>query len=91
MTVARLVVRGRVQGVWYRGSMQQEARRLGATGWVRNREDGTVEAEVRGERAVVDALIAWAHKGPDGARVDRVDVTWPGVGDGAQDDFVIRG
>ena len=91
MTVARLVIRGRVQGVWYRGSMQQEARRLGLTGWVRNRDDGTVEAEARGDRSIVDALIAWAHKGPSGARVDRVDVTWPGVSDGAQDDFVIRG
>lgn len=91
MTVARLVVRGRVQGVWYRGSMQQEARRRGVSGWVRNRDDGRVEAELRGEQAAVDALIAWAHAGPQGARVDGVDVTWPGVSDGAHDDFVVRG
>ncbi len=91
MTVARLVVRGRVQGVWYRGAMQQEARRLGVSGWVRNREDGRVEAELRGEQAAVDALVAWAHQGPRGARVDGVDVTWPGVSDGAHDDFVVRG
>ena len=91
MTVARLVVRGRVQGVWYRGSMQQEARRLDVAGWVRNRDDGRVEAELRGEQAAVDALIAWAHRGPRGARVDGVDVTWPGVSDGSHDDFVVRG
>jgi acylphosphatase len=91
MVVARLLVRGRVQGVWYRGSMQQEARRLGVTGWVRNLDDGRVEAEARGERPAVEALIAWAHQGPRGARVDAVDVTWPGVSDGAQADFVVRG
>jgi acylphosphatase len=72
--VARLVVRGRVQGVWYRGSMQREGRRLGVLGWVRNRDDGAVEAEIAGPRHNVDVGIAWAHRGPSGARVDWVDV-----------------
>ena len=77
MTVrARLVIRGRVQGVWYRGGMQEEARRLGLTGWVRNRRDGSVEAEVEGERAPVDALVAWAREGPPGARVSDVTIEW---------------
>jgi acylphosphatase len=73
---AHLVVQGRVQGVWFRGSMQDEAERLGVAGWVRNRPDGTVEAEVEGERAAVDALIAWAREGPPGARVSGVSIDW---------------
>ena len=73
---ARLVIRGRVQGVWYRGSMHEEARRLGASGWVRNDPDGSVSAEVEGSRDVVDAVIAWAHHGPTGARVTEVTVEW---------------
>ena len=73
---AHLLVRGRVQGVWYRGSMQREADRLGVAGWVRNLFDGNVEAEIEGERDALDALIAWAQRGPRGARVDTVNVRW---------------
>ena len=73
---AHVVVRGRVQGVWFRGSMQDEAERLGVAGWVRNRPDGTVEAEIEGERDAVDALIVWAGHGPRGARVSDVAVEW---------------
>jgi acylphosphatase len=78
MAVVRthLVIRGRVQGVWYRGAMQAEARRLGLAGWCRNNADGTVEAEAEGEQAIVDELIVWAHRGPSGARVSGVDVGW---------------
>ena len=86
---AHLVVRGRVQGVWYRGSMQEEAERAGLAGWVRNRPDGTVEAEVEGERTEVDALIAWARRGPPGARVSDVSVDWVAP-IGARDGFAIR-
>src|SRR5262249_59763541 len=78
MAVAHLVIRGRVQGVWYRGSMQREARRLGILGWVRNRHDGSVEAEIAGQRDVLDVLIAWAHRGPGGARGRDVAGTWRG-------------
>jgi acylphosphatase len=69
-----LVVRGRVQGVWFRGAMQEEAQRHQLSGWVRNRSDGSVEAEAEGERAAVDALIVWAHEGPPAARVTEVTV-----------------
>ncbi len=73
---AHVVIRGRVQGVWYRGSMENEAERLGVSGWVRNRPDGAVEAEVEGEREAVEALIAWARHGPPAARVTDVEVQW---------------
>ena len=68
----RLVISGRVQGVWYRESMRQEALRLGVDGWVRNRADGTVEAVICGPPAQVDALLAWARTGPPLARVSDV-------------------
>ena len=87
---AHLVIRGRVQGVWYRGSMQDEAERLGVAGWVRNRPDGAVEAEVEGERAPVDALIAWAQAGPRGARVTDVAVEWTAPR-GERGGFAVRG
>jgi len=89
--VAHLLVRGRVQGVWYRGSMQREARRLGVVGWVRNCDDGSVEAEIRGTQDAVDALTAWAHHGPTGARVTGVAVSCCGTGAAGWTDFVVRG
>ena len=73
---AHVVVSGRVQGVWYRGSMQEEAVRLGLAGWVRNRHDGTVEAEAEGPHDAVEALVAWARLGPPAARVLDVRVAW---------------
>lgn len=69
----RLTVRGRVQGVGYRYSMVEAAGRLGVTGWVRNRLDGGVEAIVQGPPHAVEAMVAWARRGPRGARVDDVE------------------
>jgi acylphosphatase len=66
------VVTGRVQGVSYRASTVDEARRLGLVGWVRNNPDGAVELEAEGEPAQIDALLAWCKHGPPSARVDGV-------------------
>ena len=77
--VLHLKISGLVQGVSYRWNMVQAARRRGVTGWVRNRPDGSVEAMVSGPQAALDELVAWARRGPPGARVDQVDVE-PGEG-----------
>jgi acylphosphatase len=79
VTTARIarqaVVSGRVQGVYYRASTQQQARRLAVAGWVRNRPDGSVEAWLEGAPDAVEALLAWMRRGPAGARVTDITVT----------------
>jgi acylphosphatase len=67
-----LNIHGRVQGVGFRDAMRWEADRLGVTGWVRNRRDGTVEAVVAGSAAAVTEIVQWAHRGPPVAQVTRV-------------------
>jgi acylphosphatase len=73
---AHIFVSGRVQGVFFRSETQDEALRHGLTGWVRNLPDDRVEAVVEGDRDKVEALIEFCRRGPPGARVTRVDVTW---------------
>ena len=70
-----MVVRGRVQGVGFRMFVASRARARGVAGWVRNCPDGTVEAELEGERGAVDALVAVCEGGPRGAAVAGVDVS----------------
>jgi acylphosphatase len=69
-----LIIHGRVQGVCFRDSMREEAQRLQVNGWVRNRPDRTVEALVQGAAADVDAIVRWAHQGPNMAQVSQVIV-----------------
>ena len=71
----RVVVCGRVQGVFFRDSCRERARAEGVAGWIRNRGDGAVEAEFEGGRDAVDRMVAWCREGPSRARVDTVDVT----------------
>jgi acylphosphatase len=75
LTSKHLRVAGRVQGVGYRANFAREAQRLGLSGWVRNRLDGTVEALVQGGVQEVNEIIAWARRGPRMARVDSVQLS----------------
>jgi acylphosphatase len=84
----RVWVSGKVQGVFFRESMRVEAERLGVRGWVRNLDDGRVEALLEGDEAAMRRLVAWCRKGPPAARVDGVETVReaaePGVGSGFQ-------
>ena len=70
----RVVVWGRVQGVWFRESARRRAEELGVSGWVRNRRDGAVEAELEGPAEAVAVLVSWLGHGPPQARVDAIEV-----------------
>ena len=71
----RIIIRGRVQGVWYRRSAAEKARELGVSGYVRNQPDGSVLAEVEGTEAALHSFIAWCRVGPPGAQVDSLEHT----------------
>jgi acylphosphatase len=72
LKTAHTIIRGRVQGVWYRSWTVQEATRRGLAGWVRNRMDGTVEALFHGHAAVVDDMLAACRRGPPAAWVESI-------------------
>jgi len=74
MRRAHAIVRGRVQGVSYRAATAAQAKRLGVVGWVKNRDDGSVELEVEGAPEQVAALLAWCEQGPPHARVAGVAI-----------------
>ncbi len=71
----RVVVHGRVQGVFFRDSTRREAEGLGVAGWVRNVDDDTVAQHLEGEPGAVDAVLAFVARGPEHARVERVEVS----------------
>ena len=77
----RLIIEGRVQGVWFRDSTRREAVSLGICGWVKNRRDGAVEVLAEGPEDKVENLASWCHHGPPAAMVSRVKETreeWQG-------------
>jgi acylphosphatase len=73
-TARRVVVHGDVQGVFFREETRRRASRAGVAGWVRNTDEGTVEAWFEGDPDDVEALVHYVHTGPPGAHVERVDV-----------------
>ncbi len=70
----RVVIEGRVQGVWFRASTRDAALRIGVDGWVRNRPDGSVEAAFEGSPEAVDTAVTWCRTGPERALVERIEV-----------------
>jgi acylphosphatase len=82
-----LLITGIVQGVGFRYSMQREARHLGISGWVRNRRDGSVEANLCGKAEAIAELIAWSRNGPAGALVNQVMIE---IGEAADGSFEQR-
>lgn len=73
---AHLWISGRVQGVNFRASTRDQARGAGVSGWVRNLDDGRVEAVFEGPRSAVQRVVSWCYSGPGYARVERVEVEW---------------
>ncbi len=71
----RVIVHGRVQAVGFRYGARLEAQRLGVAGWIRNRSDGAVEAEIEGDATSVDAMLGWLDDGPPGAEVTSISTT----------------
>jgi acylphosphatase len=71
-----LLIEGRVQGVYFRASTVAQAQKSKVTGWVRNRPDGSVEVLAEGARESIERLIEWCRRGPQGARVSRVEMDW---------------
>ena len=74
-----VVVRGRVQGVWYRGWTNEQAMTLALDGWVRNRRDGTVEAVLVGSHDSVESMLTKMRKGPPAAIVEDIEIVAEGV------------
>jgi len=86
---AQVIIRGWVQGVYFRAFTRDQARSIGLTGWVRNRRDGAVEACFEGEKDQVEQMIAWCHRGSPPSRVEDVEVSF-GPYSGEYDSFQIR-
>ncbi len=75
---AHLVIRGMVQGVFYRAFTRNVAVKLGLSGWVKNLHDGRVEAVFEGDRTLIEQAVQHCRVGPPGAYVNDIEVTWEG-------------
>lgn len=73
---AHVYISGRVQGVFFRDSTRLQAQAAGVTGWVRNLDDGRVEAVFEGSRDAVQRVVQWCHSGPRHAHVDHIQIDW---------------
>ena len=71
----RLLIHGRVQGVFFRDTLRRLAEQEDVAGWASNTWEGAVEAVLEGEEGAVDRLVAFAHEGPESAQVERVEVS----------------
>jgi acylphosphatase len=80
----KVVVRGEVQGVFFRDSTRKEAQSRGVSGWVRNRDDGAVEAVFEGPAEAVEAMVEWCRSGPSRAGVEDMDVSLDDDPDGLE-------
>jgi acylphosphatase len=83
-----ILVNGLVQGVYFRHYTARTAQQLNLSGWVRNLRDGRVEILCEGNYDSLDRMVAWSRKGPSGAHVEGIDITWEGF-TGEFDDFKI--
>jgi len=88
-TRCHVLISGRVQGVFFRQNTLERAKALGLKGWVKNTEDGNVEAVFEGEREKIEKILEWMRKGPPFARVDGLEVKWEDF-KGEFEDFEIR-
>jgi len=86
---ARIIVSGRVQGVFFRKHAQDKAKELGLTGWAHNTVDGKVEIVAEGKKEKIDEFLEWCRQGSSLAKVDGVEVDYEDV-KGEFDDFTIR-
>ena len=75
LRAARVLVYGRVQGVFFRDTCARQARSEGVAGWIRNRADGRVEAWFEGRPQAVENMVTWCRQGPSRAQVDGVEVS----------------
>ena len=75
-SAVHLIARGRVQGVWFRASTQEQALQMGVCGWARNCLDGSVEIYAEGEKEILERFISWCRKGPSAAQVSGLDIEW---------------